>query len=76
MAETINNRNGIFVGTDLKFALTIDTPGFSMDDDDFEVQILGRSRNKTIKKEEMLLTSGGTETGHEGNGFIRITKIA
>lgn len=56
MAEMVNRQNGIFVGSDLKFALTIDTPGFSMDDDDFEVTILGRSRNKTIKKEEMLLT--------------------
>ena len=79
MADTMK-RNGIYDGTDKKFFLTINTPGFSMDDDDFEVIIYSKSRNKTIKKEKLLRTDEGKwlvtyNTGEIGVGehWIKIT---
>lgn len=53
--ENVNCKETLaFVGTQLKFALTVTADGFSMDDDDFEVTLKSQSKSLTIKKEDMV----------------------
>lgn len=47
----------IYLGTELKFQVDIESDGFSMADDDFNVVIKNKKIEKTIKKEDMLVTA-------------------
>ena len=48
----------IYVGTRLKYTVDIQSEGFSMDTDDFEVTIKTTRCQKTITKAEMKITAG------------------
>ena len=58
MADNVKKeQRTIYLGTELKFALEIESEGFSMDTDDFKVVIKSVKKKKeiVIPKEEMLL---------------------
>lgn len=44
----------IYKGTDLKFAINIDSPGFNMDDDDFTIELINGRRRAIIDKDNMV----------------------
>ena len=47
--------NKIFVGTDLKFKLDITSPGFSMETDDFEVDLSRGQNTLHFEKEDLVV---------------------
>lgn len=53
----------IYSGTDLKFAVNIESPGFSMDDDDFTVDLVNGRRKLTLEKSDMV-------NGEDGNWYL------
>lgn len=52
---TPTRRNAIYIGTELKFALIIETEGFDMATDDFCVVVKSARKKVEIKKDEMLI---------------------
>lgn len=71
----------IFVGTELKFQLIIESDGFSMADDDFKVIISNYNKRKEIKKEDMKLDDNENylftvDTAYFGSGEYIATIIA
>ena len=57
MANNVNVQRSIYLGTELKFALSIESEGFSMETDDFKVVVKSTKKKKeiVITKEEMLI---------------------
>lgn len=49
----------IYRGTELKFRLTIEADGFSMEDDDFAVRVYSRRKSIKIPKENMIVDGEG-----------------
>ncbi len=47
-----------YTGTELKYLVTIQSPGFSMADDNFEITIKKGSVSQTFKKEDLILRDG------------------
>lgn len=47
--------DGAYVGTKLKYKVEITAEGFSMDDDEFEVEVRRGRQSIVIKKEDMLI---------------------
>lgn len=62
-------REPMYVGADLKFLVELTAPGFDMDDDDFTIELKGRSASKTFSKED-LVTDG------EGNWYCCFNSTA
>ena len=69
-----------FIGTDLKFILEIESPGFDMDRDEFEVLLEGGEGSVLLRKQDMV--SDGENwyrcfsTKSLGAGLIRATVTA
>lgn len=71
----------IYQGTELKFLLDIESVGFSMADDDFYIVIKNMKNEKTIRKEDMLVTNEDkylftVNTGELGTGDYWLTAVA
>lgn len=49
----------IYRGTDLKFAINIESPGFKMDEDDFTIELVNGRRKLTIEKDQMVQGDDG-----------------
>lgn len=47
--------DGAYVGTKLKYKVEITAEGFSMDDDEFEVEVRRGRQSVVIKKQDMLI---------------------
>lgn len=65
----------IYVGTELKFKIEIEAPGFSMDDDDFTVTIRRRSQEQLFRKGDLVTDGEGGyyvcfDTAEFGAGLI------
>lgn len=43
-----------YIGTDLKFLINIEAEGFSMDSDDYEIELRCNSRSVTVHKEDIV----------------------
>lgn len=50
-----------YKGTELKFKVTLECPGFSMEEDDFELVIVSGKTTMELKKEDLAVV------GEEGN---------
>ena len=81
--KTRNQGRPAYIGQGLKFALEITSPGFSMEDDDFEVEIMNRMTGKSLKiaKTDMLVQDDGTfvlafKSGDLGIGELVLTTTA
>jgi len=72
--------NGYYVGTDLKFLLEIKVPGFSMDDDDYEIRLESESGQLTITKSEIVEGEEGhymlVDSNRLGTGLVRMIVTA
>jgi len=44
-----------YIGTDLKFAITLTCDGFSMDEDDYSILLKCRNRQVTVSKEDIVV---------------------
>lgn len=49
--------DGIYVGTELKFAVTVTSPGFSQNDDDWTVTIMRGPKEIVFTKEDLVYDS-------------------
>ena len=50
----MKTKDRYYVGTDLKFLLKIESPGFSQDDDDYEVTLISGGKSVTIPKSDIV----------------------
>lgn len=70
----------IYKGTDLKFAINIDSPGFNMDDDDFTIELINGRRKVIIDKDNMVHGDDGWylcfDSSEMGSGDITIVVYA
>lgn len=73
----------VYEGQGMKFALDIASPGFSMDDDDFELEVSNESNGRKLKiaKTDMLVRDDGTyiftvDTNKTGRGRLVLTTTA
>lgn len=48
-----------WIGTDLKFAITITADGFSMDDDDYEITVGNGSKQVVVEKAKIVNGANG-----------------
>lgn len=70
-----------FLGTELKYVIEIESPGFSMDSDDFEVILECGDSSLHIPKSDMVQDEDGKwylcfDTKSLGTGLLRATIIA
>lgn len=69
-----------FLGTDLKFIIEIESPGFDMARDDFEVLLEGGEGSVLLRKEDMVQDDSNWyicfSTKDLGTGLIRATVTA
>lgn len=68
-------KESVYVGTELKFAITITSPGFDMLTDDFTVDILGRRKRLHFDKEDLVVDENDQyyvcfDTAELGAGII------
>lgn len=82
MADCMKERP-VYEGQGMKFALDIASPGFSMDDDDFELEVSNESNGRKLKiaKTDMLVRDDGTyiftvDTKKTGRGSLVLTTTA
>lgn len=79
MAEYIEDE--AFLGTEKKYLIDIQSAGFDMDTDDFEVIIKRGSNTLTITKDQMVRDEDGNfyilfDTKDLGSGMVSITVTA
>lgn len=65
----------VFVGTKLKFAITISSPGFDIGEDDFTVDIRRGAKMLHFEKEDLVVDENGKyyvcfDTAELGGGII------
>ena len=70
-----------YIGTDLKFIIEIESPGFSMSRDEFEVLLEGSEGEILVPKRDMVHDANGKwyvcfDTNDLGPGLIRATVTA
>lgn len=52
--------NSVFIGEELKYAVTIAADGFDMQTDDFEIIVKCKSKKRVYKKSDLLYDEHGT----------------
>ncbi len=70
-----------FVGTDLKFAITINCEGFDMDSDEYELQLRCSNKKVTLQKSDIVLGDQGehyllVDTTQFPSGTLRLIVTA
>ena len=76
------NDNVVYLGTELKFAITITAGGFSMQEDDFSVEFKNTSNGNSVKLSKSELVSDGelylalVDTTALGAGIVRVVTTA
>lgn len=72
--------NGYYVGTDLKFLLTIEAPGFNQDEDDYEIRLESDDAQVVIPKSEIVDGEDGhylcVDSTRLGTGLVRMIVMA
>ena len=66
-----------YIGTDLKFLINIEAEGFSMDDDDYEIELRCNNRTARVEKEDSVdrhnfdqLYQLSGPSAHRGTGVL------
>lgn len=70
-----------YIGTDLKFAITLTCDGFSMDDDDYTIVLKCNGRQVTVSKDAIVEGSQGehfllVDSSQFGSGLLTMTVYA
>lgn len=52
--DTVQNHDRTFLGTKVKYLLEVTSPGFSMQDDDFEIELSRGDVSKTFHKADLI----------------------
>lgn len=72
--------NGYYVGTDLKFLLEIEAPGFSQDEDDYEIRLESDDAQVVIPKSEIVDGEDGhylcVDSTRLGTGLVKMIVTA
>lgn len=76
----MKTKDRYYVGTDLKFLLKIEAPGFNMADDEYEVRLESEGRTLTIQKSDMVEGEDGffllVDTTELGDGLVKMIVTA
>ena len=73
--------DSVFIGTELKFIVNLQSPGFDMDEDDYSFVVSCGKVEKTIAKQDVILDGEGNhiitiDTTDFKKGDVFITAIA
>ena len=74
-------KDSYYVGTDLKYLISIEASGFSMDDDDYTIVLRCNGREVTVTKDNIVDGEGGThylcvDTTQFGSGMLKMIVYA
>ena len=76
----MKTKDKYYVGTDLKFLLKIESPGFSQADDDYEVTLVCGDKRVVIPKSKIVEGSDGyymlVDTDELDSGLVRMIVTA
>lgn len=73
--------NSYYIGTDLKFLISIEAEGFSMDEDDYTIVLKCNGRQVTVGKDAIVEGSQGehfllVDSSQFGSGLLTMTVYA
>ena len=77
----MSNKEGYYVGTDLKFAINITASGFNMNRDDYDIKIVCGNRTKTVTQDDIVEGDNNThylliDTSEFSGGLIKLIVTA